>query len=252
MVRAFVSILYYAVVLVWSIAYFCFILVLFLSTVLFDPERVVLHKASWFWAMSIFALNPFCKLKIVGREHIAPGGVYVVTVNHQSMIDIPLMYALPKLNFKWVAKSGVYKWPLFGVVLWLHGDITVDEKGSVKKAKGFISKGVEHLKRGTSVTMFPEGTRSRDGEIHNFKEGAFLLAKEAGVQILPCVIDGCQTITKGWRLAPNTFYVRITPPVPAATVQATATRELMGIVRERTIKTLAEVREEESKKCKSR
>ena len=128
MLTAIVSILYYLVLLAWSLAYFVFMLLLFALTVAFDRERKALHAASRFWARSIFFLNPLWRLRVEGREHIDPKGAYVVTVNHQSMVDIPLMYVLPKINFKWVAKSGVYKWPLFGVVLWLHGDITVDDK----------------------------------------------------------------------------------------------------------------------------
>ena len=141
-----------------------------------------------------------------------------------------------------MSKKEVYKWPLFGVVLWLHGDITVDTKGSVRKTLAFMEKGLEHLRRGTSVIIFPEGSRSRDGEIHNFKEGAFLLAREAGVPILPCVIDGGKTFARGWRVKRNTFTIRILPPVPAETVRATETRDLMSDVRSRTIETLQAIR----------
>ncbi len=240
---AIVSVLYYAVVLVWSLAYFVFMLLLFVVTVAFDRERAALHAASRVWARSIFMLNPLWRLKVEGTENIDPKGRYVVTVNHQSMVDIPLMYVLPGINFKWVAKRGVYKWPIFGVVLWLHGDITVDDRGSVRRTLGFMAKGLEHLGRGTSVIIFPEGTRSRDGEVHNFKEGAFLLAKEAGVPILPCVIDGAKTFIKGWRVQCNRFTVRITEPVSAERVRDAGTRELMTEVRERTVATLAQIRE---------
>ena len=249
---AIVSILYYLVLLSWSLAYFVFMLLLFALTVAFDRERKALHAASRFWARSIFFLNPLWRLRVEGREHINPKGAYVVTVNHQSMVDIPLMYVLPKINFKWVAKSGVYKWPLFGVVLWLHGDITVDDRGSVRKTLGFMSKGLEHLHRGTSVIIFPEGSRSRDGEVHNFKEGAFLLAREAGVPILPCVIDGAKTFIKGWRVRCNTFTVRSTPPVPAGKVAETPVREVLAEVRERTVSELAAIRGREKKTEKER
>lgn len=243
MLTALVSIMYYAVVAVWSLAYFVFMLLLFAATAAFDRERVVLHKASRFWAMSLFRINPLWKLHVEGKENIDPNRAYVITVNHQSMLDIPLMYSLPHLNYKWVAKKGVYKWPLFGVVLWLHGDITVDDRGSVRKTLGFMNKGLEYLGRGTSVVIFPEGTRSHDGEIHNFKEGAFLLAREGGVPILPCVIDGAKTFVKGWRVRPNVFTVSITPPVPAESVRETPTRELLAAVRQRTVDELAAIRE---------
>ena len=100
MLTAIVSILYYLVLLAWSLAYFVFMLLLFALTVAFDRERKALHAASRFWARSIFFLNPLWRLRVEGREHINPKGAYVVTVNHQSMVDIPLMYVLPKINFK--------------------------------------------------------------------------------------------------------------------------------------------------------
>ena len=111
---------------------------------------------------------------------------------------------------------------------------------------------LEHLHRGTSVIIFPEGSRSRDGEVHNFKEGAFLLAREAGVPILPCVIDGAKTFIKGWRVRCNTFTVRITPPVPAGKVAETPVREVLAEVRERTVSELAAIRGREKKTEKER
>ncbi len=245
--NAVISVCYYIVLLIWSLAYFVFMLVLYAVTVAFDRERVVLHAASRFWARSFFRLNPLWRLRIEGREHIDPKAAYVITVNHQSMLDIPLMYALPRLNFKWVSKKEVYKWPLFGVVLWLHGDITVDTKGSVRKTKAFMEQGCEHLRRGTSVIIFPEGTRSRDGEIHNFKEGALLLAREAGTPVLPCVIDGGKTFAQGWQVRRNTFTIRILPPVPARAVQETETRALMAGVRATMTDTLHTLRTAEGK-----
>lgn len=242
MLTALISLLYYAAVAVWSLAYFVFMLLLFAATAAFDRERVVLHRASRFWAMSLFRINPLWKLRVEGKDNIDPRLAYVVTVNHQSMLDIPLMYSLPHLNFKWVAKKGVYKWPLFGVVLWLHGDIIVDDKGSVRRTLVFMNKGLERLKHNTSVVIFPEGSRSRDGEIHNFKEGAFLLAKQAGVPVLPCVIDGAKTFIKGWRVQRNVFTVSIMPAIPAETVREAATRELLAEVRMRTVKELAAIR----------
>lgn len=236
-----VSIFFYPVVLVWSLAYFFFMIVLWLLTVLFDRERIVLHKASHLWAKSLVFLNPLWKLRVYGKENVDPKGRYVITVNHQSMIDIPLMYALPKLNFKWVAKQEVYKWPLFGVVLLLHGDITIEE-GSVRKARSFIGKGIERLKHGTSVIIFPEGSRSKDGEIKNFKEGAFLLAKEAGVEILPCVVNGVKGFIKGWRVQRSTFEISILPPIPADKVESDSTRDMMKVVRDMTVEELARLR----------
>ncbi len=228
--------------LVWSLFYFVLMCAAWLLTVPFDRERVVLHRMSRLWAGSIVWFNPLWKLKVTGRENVRPGGSYVITVNHQSMLDIPLMYVLPGINFKWVAKREVYRWPLFGAVLWFHGDIVV-EKGSVKATRSFIAKGTERLRRGTSGVIFPGGTRSRDGEIHNYKEGAFLLAKEAEVAILPCVMNGVRDFIKGWRVNRTTFEIAIMPSVPAERVVELPVRELMAEVRETSVAKLAEIRE---------
>ena len=147
------SAIYYLLLSLFTVICFVPFAVLFALTVFFDKERVALHWASRVWSYGIFRLCPLWKLRVEGREKIDRSRPWVIVTNHQSMLDIPLMYVLPKINFKWVAKSGVYKWPLFGVVLWLHGDITVDDRGSVRKTLGFMSKGLEHLHRGTSVII---------------------------------------------------------------------------------------------------
>lgn len=242
MLTAVVSIIYYLVLLAWSLAYFIFMLVLFAVTAPFDSERRALHGASRLWARSMFRLNPLWRVRVEGAGNIVRGQAYVVTVNHQSMVDIPLMYFLPWLNFKWVAKRSVYRWPLFGVVLWLHGDITVDTGGSVRRTLDFMKEGLERLSRGTSVVIFPEGTRSRDGEVHNFKEGAFMLAKEAGVAILPCILDGTREFMKGWRVCRTVFTVRIMAPISAEEVAARPAREILTEVRELTVAELASIR----------
>ena len=107
-----------------------------------------------------------------------------------------------------------------------------------------IRDGRMWISRGASVAIFPEGTRSKDGEIHRFKAGAFTLAKEAGVDILPVVLDGTKTLIKknmlfNWG---NRITIRVLPPVPAAEVAATETHELMQEVQERMCAALAEIR----------
>ena len=143
------------------------------------------------------------------------------------MLDIPLMYVLP-LNFKWVSKKEVQKMPIFGWVLWMHGDIPVG-RGSRRSAKRMMERCVECLSRGTSVIVFPEGTRTRTGEIGRFKDGAFLVAKSAGVGIQPVVIDGTWSLMKGWRVRmPHTFRVRVLDPIPPERVASSEARELAG------------------------
>ena len=164
-------------------------------------------------------------------------------VNHQAGLDIPTLYFVP-LNFRWVSKREVFKVPFFGQFLLLHGDICINRGHATAAMEKVIRDGKLWLSRGASVAIFPEGTRSKDGQIHRFKAGAFTLAKEAGVPILPVVLDGTQRVIGrnrlfNWR---NRITVKVLPPVPAAEVAATETHVLMDGVRERMAAALAEVR----------
>ena len=101
------------------------------------------------------------------------------------------------------------------------------------------------LSRGASVAIFPEGTRSKDGEIHNFKMGAFNLAAEAGVDILPIVMTGTNEMINGWKVNwRNRVAIRVLPAIKADVVAATDTKELMHQVRESMVQELAKLRAE--------
>ena len=226
------SVLYYVVTILFTLAYCVVFMLIFALTVPFDRQRAVLHRASRCWAKAIYAW-PLWRVKVEGREHIEKGVPYVVTVNHQAMLDIPLMYVLP-FNFKWVSKREVYRIPIFGMVLWMHGDIAI-ERGAASSTKKMVHEADEYLRAGTSVIIFPEGTRTKDGRVHRFKEGAFLIAKSAGVGILPCVIEGTGSLLDGWRLRmPHSFTVRILPPVSAGEVASAEIKELAAEVNRRT------------------
>ena len=108
----------------------------------------------------------------------------------------------------------------------MHGDIPV-ERGSRGSAKQMLERCRQRLSRGTSVIVFPEGTRTKTGEIGRFKDGAFLVAKHAGVGIQPVVIDGTWSLNDGWRLRmPHTFRVKVLDALPAEYVASKEAREL--------------------------
>lgn len=221
------SMIFYILFLAFTLAYFVVMCVVFVLTVPFDRNRIVLHKFSRLWALCYFRAVPTWKLVVEGCGNIDPRQTYVVAVNHRSMIDILLMYVLPLSNFKWVSKREVYKWPLFGWVLWMHGDIAID-RGSTASLRQMMAGGVKFLGRGVSVVIFPEGTRSRTDEVGRFKEGAFTLAKKAGVAVLPVATSGTGSVFRGgWKLNfRNAYRVSILPPVSAEEVQATEAKEL--------------------------
>ena len=209
----------------------------------FDRGRRTVHELSRILVRIFFFLPPFWRQRVIGRELIDRKKRYVIVINHNTVIDIPALYYIP-LNFRWVSKREVFKTPFFGQFLLLHGDICIDRGRAAEALEQLLRDGGLWLSRGASVAIFPEGTRSKDGQIHRFKAGAFTLAKEAGVPILPVVLDGTQRVIGrnrlfNWR---NRITVKVLPPVPAAEVAATETHVLMDGVRERMAAVLAEVR----------
>lgn len=200
----------------------------------FDPARRCVHEQSRLLTKMFFCLPKWRKI-VRGVEKIDRKQPYVITINHTSMVDIPLLYRIP-LNFRWVSKREVFRIPFFGQFLVLHGDICIDRSSSSAMSK-VTSKGKMWLGRGASVAIFPEGTRSKDGDIHRFKSGAFTLAKEAGVPILPIVMHGSDTLfDNGWRLPwRHTFRIDVLDPVPANVVAEMELKELSDMVREKMV-----------------
>ena len=239
------SIIYYIVVATcWLVLYVASFIALVVCYP-FDKKRVVVHKISKWLTDILFVFAPGMRRDVIGMENIDPKQAYVVVLNHQSMVDILSIYNLP-LVFKWVSKKEVYRIPLVGRLLLMHGDIVIN-RASAKEAMQLVhSKGKEWLKKGASVSIFPEGTRSKDGEIHNFKAGAFILAKDAGVPILPIVLDGTNTlIRKGWMINwRNRITIKVLPPISAEEVQNRDIKDVMAQVKEDMVNTLAQIRAE--------
>ena len=135
--------------------------------------------------------------------------------------------------------------PYIGPMLWMHGDIAIKRGRAAESMAKVIRDGKMWLDRGVSVAIFPEGTRSKDGEIHRFKGGAFALAKEAGVEILPVVMDGTTEVFKpksiffNWK---HQLTLKVLPPISAEKVLATEPSDMAKEVQEIMTSALAEIR----------
>ena len=213
------SLLYYLVVIAVALVLYVASFIALVVCYPFDRKRVVVHTLSKWITDTIFGLPPFMKREVIGIENIDPKKAYVMTLNHNSMADIITIYNLP-LVFKWVSKKEVYRIPIVGRLLYAHGDIVIN-RASAKEAMQLVhERGKEWLAKGASVAIFPEGTRSKDGEIHNFKAGAFLLAKDAGAPILPIVLNNTnKMMRKGWLMNwRNHITIKILPPISAEEV----------------------------------
>lgn len=128
------------------------------------------------------------KVNVVGKENISDKQSYVFLANHQGYFDIFLVYGYIGHNFKWMMKEYIKKMPFVGVACMASGQIFVgDSISAIGKAVG---KARKTLQNGMSMVIFPEGTRSHDGKMQPFKRGAFMLANEIGLPIVPITIDG--------------------------------------------------------------
>ncbi len=153
-----------------------------------DRRRALAHWLGTWWGCTIVRLNPFWRLRVRGRGHIRRGRAYVLVCNHQSLADIVLLYALRR-QFKWLAKQSLFDIPFLGWNMRLVGYIPL-ERGRHGSIRHSIEQSLMWLQRGVSVLIFPEGTRSTTGQVGAFKSGAFSLAIQAGVPLVPIALSG--------------------------------------------------------------
>lgn len=209
----------------------------------FDRGRRTVHELSRVLVRIFFAVPPRWRQRIEGLEHVDRSRPYVIVLNHNTVVDIPALYYLP-LNFRWVSKREVFRVPFFGQFLVLHGDICIDRGRAAEAMEQLLDEGRLWLGRGASVAIFPEGTRSKDGTIHRFKAGAFTLAREAGAEILPVVLDGTASLIRPSRLFRwrNTITLRVLPPVTRERIAAADPRDLAVEVHDAMAAALDEIR----------
>jgi 1-acyl-sn-glycerol-3-phosphate acyltransferase len=160
----------------------------FACTAPFDPTRKVAGRFFRICGTMLVRLNPLWSVKVSGWKMPPGSGPYIVVANHQSIADIPAISYLP-WEMKWLSKESNFKVPGLGWMMTMAGDIPL-RRGERESAKSAMSRCKWYLDRGMSVMIFPEGTRSMDGEIKPFKDGAFRLALETGVPILPVCVAG--------------------------------------------------------------
>jgi 1-acyl-sn-glycerol-3-phosphate acyltransferase len=154
----------------------------------FDHERVLIHWLLVFQGLVLSRLIPIWKIRLEGREKTQKHTAYVIISNHQSIIDILIMSCL-RYRFRWISKIENYKIPVLGWYMKMAKYIVVDRGNKESKAE-MMERSAESLRKGISIMMFPEGTRSGDKEIGVFKNGAFQLALMTDKPILPVVVDG--------------------------------------------------------------
>ena len=238
-----ISVILYIYFLVLS--FITIVVLIVLRTLLFPfkcADRVV-HSTLCFACRFFFGGSLWWPIEIIGKENIDKSKSRVYVYNHQAMMDIPTFHML-RICSRSVAKKEVYYIPIFGTMIYLRGAITIKRENAKVAMERVIRDGKKTLERGESVNVFPEGTRSKDGEIHRFKAGAFALAKSAGVEIVPVVMDGTKFAFKknyliNWR---NKTTIKVLPPISREIVESTDVKELAMLVQDKMTKALDSIR----------
>ena len=188
--------------------------VLWVFTRPFDRGRYAVGR-TFRWMVGILParLNPLWHFRWSGTPPADPRRPYVVVSNHESFADILLISHLP-WEMKWLSKAELFRVPVIGWMMQLAGDVPV-KRGFGPSAVEAMRICRERLQDRVSVMIFPEGTRSRTAELLPFKDGAFRLAIESGVPILPLAVSGTRTALPktGFIMRPARAEVRILPPV---------------------------------------
>jgi len=179
---------FWAFVVLSSAVLFPVALIIWAVTAPFDRRRRALHLFTCFWASLYTWLNPAWRVTIHGREHLDRDATYVYVANHLSLLDILVLFRL-FVDFKWVSKAEIFKVPGVGWNMTLNRYIPL-QRGNRDSVVKMMAQCEQALAQGSSLMMFPEGTRSATGELKAFKTGAFELAVAAQVPIVPIAIEG--------------------------------------------------------------
>ncbi len=181
-----------AIFLLLFIPFTLFIIVTGVPVTFFDPSRSFLHKYAGLWArFGLFLAG--VRLKVENVDKVPMGQPLIFMGNHQSNFDILALYAALPVHFSWIAKEELFRIPFFGFAMRRAGYIPLD-RGDGRRALKSMEEAARKIRNGVSVIVFPEGTRSRDGNLLPVKRGGFLLAARAGVPIVPFTINGTDRI----------------------------------------------------------
>ena len=170
-------------------------------------------------------------ITVEGREHIAPDTSYVLTANHLSLVDIYVLYGYIGLNFKWVMKQELRKVPVLGLACDLMGHIYVD-RSNPDAARLSIERARARINQGMCIIFFPEGTRSRTQQLRPFKSGAFRMAQDLNIAVVPISIHGTNKILPSDTLDWRPGKVKLIFHPPQAVNQQTEASELARLTRE--------------------
>jgi 1-acyl-sn-glycerol-3-phosphate acyltransferase len=233
LIRRFWSTFFWLFIVVTSILLYPVAVLIWAATAPFDRRLALLHRFTCFWASLYTWFNPVWRVSVEGREKIAPDRAYVMVANHQSLLDILVLFRL-FVHFKWVSKIENFRVPAVGWNMSLNRYIKL-RRGDRESVERMMLACERTLATGSSVMMFPEGTRSPDGRLKAFKPGAFIIAQAARVPLLPIIVEGTARALpkRGFVLqGRHAIRVRVLDEIPYASFAKVPVEVLMNRVRD--------------------
>jgi len=216
-----------------SLPFFLIALLVWICTYPFDKRLTLLHQFTCLWSSFYLWLFPLWKIKLEGRAQIDPKQTYIYVSNHQSLVDIVAASSLFS-HFKWVSKGELFNIPLVGWNMYLNHYVRL-KRGKKSNARRLYRACERHLKAGSSVFIFPEGSRSKTTEPRAFREGAFVLAKRLNLPILPIAIKGTRDALSG---LPKHADIRLEVLSPIMPEDNVSSQEMASIVRQKIVDAL--------------
>lgn len=187
-----VSMVYFALFVLTALSTLILLTPLWLLSPLVDKDKRIIHSFYCRVLFGFMRLNPGWRLCINGLSNLKVDGPAVLVANHQSMADIVFISGLP-LGFKWVAKNAIFQIPVVSCFMLMDGSVRI-RSGALSGTRKMLRDCKSWLRAGVPVLLFPEGTRSSDGELLPFKDGPFQLAVECNLPVIPIVINGTREI----------------------------------------------------------
>ncbi len=233
MMRVAASLLFWGFVAVSSLVLFPIGVALWLFSFPFDPRRALLHRFTSLWASLYTWLNPAWPVRVIGRERLYEAGPAVIVANHLSLLDILVLFRLQS-HFKWVSKIENFRVPIIGWNMRLCDYIPL-RRGDKQSTLAMFRQCDRALAGGSSILMFPEGTRSATGRLRAFGSGAFQIAARNRVPLQPIIVRGtAEALPKrGFVLqGRHPISIEILDPIPAEEIAGRDPEETMRAVRE--------------------
>jgi 1-acyl-sn-glycerol-3-phosphate acyltransferase len=197
-----------------------------------DSSGRIVHRIGWLWGQTMLAICGI-KLSVQGQENLTPGQPYVFAANHQSQFDIFVIHAGMPCQFQWLAKAELFKVPFFGEILRRQGSVSID-RSNPQAAIRSLNRAADRIKAGSSILIFPEGTRGATGQLLPFKKGGLTLAIKSGQPLVPVSISGTRFIQprSDFRIHPGPIKVVIGRPIETSQYGPTQKNQLMAVLRE--------------------